>query len=145
MKRRNLRYDERGSVSIWAVLIVAAFTLIVGIAVDLTGQVNAKMRAGDIAAQAARVAGQQVDPDALMSGQTTTRVNTDSARRAALTYIVGAGMTGSVTLEAGGRELHITTTAEYRPIFLGSIGLGPFTVTGTSSARLVRAQDGSER
>jgi len=143
--RRDLRHDERGSISIWALLIVAAFTLIVGISVDLTGQINAKMRATDIAAQAARIAGQQIDPDSLMSGQPTTRVNTVRARSAALTYIAGAGMTGTVTTEAGGRQLQITTTARYQPLFLGSIGLGPFTVTGNSTARLVRAQDGSER
>ena len=142
---RDLRHDERGSVSIWAILIVAAFTLIAGISVDLTGQINAKMRATDIAAQAARIAGQQIDADTLMSGQPTTQVNTARARSAALTYIAGAGMTGTLTLEAGGRQLHITTTAQYRPLFLGSIGLGPFTVTGTSTARLVRAQNGSER
>jgi len=142
---RDLRHDERGSISIWALLIVAAFTLIVGISVDLTGQINAKMRATDIATQAARIAGQQIDPDSLMSGQPTTRVNTVRARSAALTYIAGAGMTGTVTLDAGGRQLQITTTAQYRPLFLGSIGLGPFTVTGTSTARIVRAQNGSER
>ncbi len=44
-RTRQLRHDERGSVSIWAVLIVAAFTLIVGISVDLTGQIAAKQRA----------------------------------------------------------------------------------------------------
>ena len=143
--RRELRHNERGSVSLWAVLIVAAFTLIAGIAVDLTGQINAKMRATDVAAQAARIAGQQIDTDTLMSGQPTTRVNTARARSAALTYIAGAGMTGTVTTDAGARQLQITTTARYAPIFLGSIGLGPFTVTGTSTARLVRAQHGSER
>ena len=145
MTSRDLRHDERGSVSIWAILILAAFTLIAGISVDLTGQINAKMRATDIAAQAARIAGQQIDADTLMSGQPTTQVNTARARSAALTYIAGAGMTGTLTLEAGGRQLHITTTAQYRPLFLGSIGLGPFTVTGTSTARIVRAQNGSER
>ena len=145
VRRSGLRHDERGSVSIWAVLIVAAFTLIAGISVDLTGQINAKMRATDIAAQAARIAGQQVDADTLMSGQPTTRVNPARAGSAALTYIAGAGMTGTVTTEPGGRQLQITTTARYQPLFLGSIGLGPFTVTGASTARLVRVQDGSER
>ena len=54
-------------------------------------------------------------------------------------------MTGTVTIEAGGTQLVITTTATYRPLFLTSIGIGPLTVTGTSTARLVRAQNGSER
>jgi Flp pilus assembly protein TadG len=145
MKQRDLRHDERGSVSIWAILMVAAFTLIVGISVDLTGQIAAKQRATDIATQAARIAGQQVEPDTVMNGTPSVAVNPARARQAALDYIAGAGMTGAVTLEAGGTQLLITTTAQYRPVFLSSIGVGTLTVTGTSTARLVRAQDGSER
>ena len=49
---------ERGSVTVWMVLIVMVLTMVIGIAVDLSGQVNAKRRAGDVAAQAARAAGQ---------------------------------------------------------------------------------------
>lgn len=45
---------ERGSVTVWMVLIVMVLTMVIGIAVDLSGQVNAKRRAGDVAAQAAR-------------------------------------------------------------------------------------------
>ena len=145
MNLRTLRRDERGSVSIWAVLIVAAFTLIVGISVDLVGQIAAKQQAADIASQAARVAGQQAEPDQLMTGGHTVRVNYSRARQAALTYIAAAGMTGTVTAQAGGTELQVITTAEYRPQFLSTIGVGPLTVTGPATARLVRAKDVSER
>ena len=144
-RTRQLRRDERGSVSIWAVLIVAAFTLIVGISVDLTGQIAAKQRATDIAAQAGRVAGQQLEPNTIMAGQTTARVNLDRARTAALAYIASADMTGQVSVQAGGTELLVTTTASYQPVFLTSIGFGPLTVTGTATARLVRALEGRER
>jgi Flp pilus assembly protein TadG len=142
---RQLRHDERGSVSIWAVLIVAAFTLIVGISVDLTGQIAAKQRATDIAAQAGRVAGQQLEANTIMAGQTTARVNLERARTAALAYIASADMTGEVSVQAGGTELLVTTTASYQPVFLTSIGFGPLTVTGTATARLVRALEGRER
>ena len=145
MKLPTLRKDERGSVSIWAVLIVAAFTLVVGISVDLVGQVAAKQRAADVAAQAARVAGEQADPNTLMNGTGKVIVNPQKARQAAVAYVAGADMTGTATIEAGGTQLAITTTATYRPIFLTTIGIGPLTVTGTSTARLIRAQNGSER
>lgn len=138
-------HDERGSVSVWAVLIVTAFALIVGISVDLTGQIAAKQRTDDVAAQAARIAGQQADADSLMAGTRTVTVSPQQARQAALAYIAGAGMTGTATLTAGGTQLTITTTDSYRPAFLSSLGMGPLTVTGTSTARLVRALDGSER
>jgi Flp pilus assembly protein TadG len=139
------RQDEHGSVSIWAVLIVTTFALITGISVDLTGQIAAKLHATDVAAQAARIAGEQADANTVMGGQPHTRVDTDRAREAALDYIAGADMTGTVTITASGDEISVATTASYRPVFLGSLGLGPFTVTGNSSARLVRAQNGTER
>lgn len=145
MKLGNLGKDERGSVTIWAVLIVAAFSLVVGISVDLVGQVAAKQRAADVAAQAARVAGEQADPNTLMNGTGKVIVNPQKARQAALAYVAGADMTGTATIEAGGTQLAITTTVTYRPIFLTMIGVGPLTVTGTSTARLIRAQNGSER
>jgi Flp pilus assembly protein TadG len=145
MNRRGPRHDERGSVSVWAVLIVAAFTLVVGISVDLIGQVAAKQRASDVAAQAARIAGEQADTNTLMAGSGKITVNPQQARRTALDYIAGADMTGTATIEAGGTQLVITTTAIYRPVFLTSVGIGPLAVTGTSTARLVRAQNGTER
>ncbi len=137
--------DQRGSVSIWAALIVAVFTLIVGISVDLVGQVAAKQRAADVAAQAARIAAEQVDPTTVLSGARTVTANPVRARQAALAYIAGADMTGTVTIGAGGTQLAITTTATYQPVFLTGIGIGPLTVTGTSTARLVRTLNGSER
>ncbi|HEY3411297.1 MAG TPA: pilus assembly protein [Propionicimonas sp.] len=135
---------ERGSVSVWAALIVAAFTLIVGISVDLTGQIAAKQHATDIAAQAARIAGQQLDANAVMDGGTHTSVDIAKARATALAFIARADMHGTVTV-TGGTQLEVTVTGTYRPVILTSIGLGPLTVTGTSTARLVRAQNGTER
>jgi len=145
MSLRGPRRDERGSISVWGVLIVTAFTLVVGISVDLVGQIAAKEHASDVAAQAARVAGEQADANTLMAGTGTATVSPQRARQAALAYIAGADMTGTVTIEAGGTQLAITTTATYRPIFLTGIGIGPLTVTGTSTARLIRALNGSER
>lgn len=139
------RRDQRGSVSIWAVLIVAAFTLVVGISVDLVGQIAAKQRATDVAAQAARIAGEQVDPNTVLAGTPTLTANPVRARQAALAYIAGAQMSGTVTIQAGGTQLAITTIAAYRPVFLTSLGIGPLTVTGASTARLVRTLNGSER
>ncbi|MGC3994768.1 MAG: pilus assembly protein [Propionicimonas sp.] len=145
MARTRRRHDEQGSISLWAVLIVATFTLIVGISVDLVGQIAAKQHATDIAAQAARIAGEQIDTAAVLGGASTVTANPTRARQAALAYIAGAHMSGTVTITAGGTQLAITTTASYQPVFLTSIGLGPLTVTGSSTARLVRTLKGSER
>lgn len=137
-------HDERGSVTLWALLSTITFTLIVGISVDLTGQIHAKQRATDVAAQAVRVAGQQVNPTTLMDGRPTSTIDAANAKAAAQRTIAQAGMTGTVTIQ-GGVRITVTTTARYQPQFLSSLGFGPLTVTGNATGRLVRAQDGTER
>ncbi|MEI2811930.1 MAG: Tad domain-containing protein [Nocardioides sp.] len=53
--------DERGSISIWMVTASFVMMMLVGLAVDLGGQVHAKQRAHNIAAEAARTGGEQVE------------------------------------------------------------------------------------
>ncbi len=147
-RRRTLQTergrDERGSVTLWALLATIVFTLIVGISVDLNGQIRAKQRATDVAAQAVRVAGQRVNPTTLMSGRPVATVDASLAKTTAQQVIAQAGMTGTVTI-TGGVRITVTTTARYEPLFLSSLGIGALTVTGNATGRLVRAQDGTER
>lgn len=138
------RRDERGSVTLWALLTAIVFTMIVGISVDLTGQIRAKQRATDIAAQAVRVAGQRVSPTTLMGGRPVSTVDAGLAKAAAQQVIADAGMTGTVTT-TGGVQITVTTTVRYQPVFLSSLGIGVLTVTGDATGRLVRAQDGTQR
>ena len=74
--------DERGSVTVWGVLIALILTLVIGITVDLTGQVNAQQRAHDLAQQAGRTAANQVQASQLMRGQ-SPQIDTAAARTAA--------------------------------------------------------------
>jgi len=141
VRTRRLR-DERGSVSVWLALAAVALVLCVGIAVDLGGQVHAQQRARGIAAQAARTAGEEVAAQAIR-GQAPS-VDVAAAKRAASAYLAQAGVTGTVTIRSG-NVLDVTVTDTYTPMFLSSIGVGTLTVTGHSSARLVRAVQGTER
>ncbi len=142
VRTRRLR-DERGSVSVWLALAAVALVLCVGIAVDLGGQVHAQQRARGIAAQAARTAGEEVAAAQAIRGQTPT-VDVAAAKRAASAYLSHAGVTGTVSVRSG-NVLDVTVTDTYTPMFLSSIGVGTLTVTGHSSARLVRAVQGTER
>jgi len=142
VRTRRLR-DERGSVSVWLALAAVALVLCVGIAVDLGGQVHAQQRARGIAAQAARTAGEEVAAAQAIRGQAPT-VDVAAAKRAASAYLAQAGVTGTVTVRSG-NVLDVTVTDSYTPMFLSSIGVGTLTVTGHSSARLVRAVQGTER
>ncbi|MCE1173079.1 MAG: pilus assembly protein TadG-related protein [Propionibacteriales bacterium] len=136
---------ERGSVTVWMVLIVMVLSMVMGIAVDLSGQVNAKRRASDVAAQAARVAGQQISPDAYLADGRSVELAVAKAKTAAVDYIEAAGMTGSARVESG-TELVVQTETIYRPIFLSAAGIGDLKVTGSASIRVVRvADDGEER
>lgn len=141
MKRRH---DERGSaLTIGTVLLVSVFTLILGLAVDLSGQVQTKRQAFDVAAQAARVAGQQLDADRFLDTGGTIRLTSSASRRAALDYIETAGMTGEVTID--GSDITVTATAQYTPVVLSIVGIQTLPVSGTAHARAVRALDGTER
>jgi len=129
-------------VTVWLALAAAAMVLCVGIAVDLGGQVHTQQQARDIAAQAARTAGEHVDAQAIR-GRTPT-VDTVAAIAAADEYLRRAGVTGTVTISSG-TTLQVSVTTSYQPIFLTTLGIGPLQVTGTSTAELVRAVDGTQR
>lgn len=137
------RRDERGSISIW--LVTASFVMmtLVGLAVDLGGQVHAKQRAHDIAAQAARAGGQQVQAAPAIEGHYVA-VDTAAASRAAEDYLAAADVAGTVTI-TGGDTITVNVTDVYSPKFLSVIGIGDLSVTGEASARLIRSLGGAEQ
>ena len=134
---------ERGSVSIVLATASLVMIILVGLVVDLSGQVHAQQRARDIAAQAARVGGQQILAGPAIRGQ-GVQVDTGAAKAAARSYLAASGVSGSVTIE-GGHTLLVATTDTYQTAFLGIIGLNRMTVTGHGSARLIRAVGGVAR
>jgi len=144
MRRHRLRRrDERGSVSIWLVTSSFVMMVLVGLAVDLGGQVHAQQRAHDVAAQAARAGGQQVQASAAIQGGPLS-VDTDAARAAAQGYLAVADVDGSVSI-SGGDTITVHVNDNYEPRFLGLIGIHNLHVTGKASARLVRSLGGTEQ
>jgi len=135
--------DERGSISVWLVTSSFVMMMLVGLAVDLGGQVHAKQRAHDIAAQAARAGGQQVQAAPATEGHYLA-VDTAAARNGAEDYLTAAHVSGTVTI-TGGDTITVDVTDSYSPKFLSFIDLGDLTVTGTASARLIRSLGGTEQ
>lgn len=135
--------DERGSISVWLVTSSFVMMMLVGLAVDLGGQVHAKQRAHNIAAQAARTGGEQVQAAPAIEGDYVA-VDAVAARHAAEDYLAASGVTGTVTI-SGGDTITVNVTDTYTPKFLSFIGLGDLAVTGKASARLVRSLGGSEQ
>ena len=90
LMRQSLAHDdpERGSVTIWMITTALTMVLLVGLAVDLGGQVLAKQHAQVVAFEAARAGGQQLQGAAAVLGQAAA-VDPARAVAAASTYIAG--------------------------------------------------------
>jgi len=135
---------ERGSVAIWAITTAMTLTLLAGLAVDLGGQVYAKQRAQDVAAQAARAGAQQLQGPAAIRGQGAL-LDPTRAVAAARAYLDGVpDVTGTATL-TGPDTVTTTTRATYTTRFLGLIGIHTLTVTGHAQAQVTRAVGGTPR
>lgn len=141
--RRCPALDERGSISLWLALASSVMILLVGLAVDLGGQVHTQQRAHDLAAQAARAGGEEVQAGPAIAGA-AARVDTAAARVAAQRYLAAAGVNGTVTI-TGGDTLTVTVHDTYRARFIGIVGLSRLDVTGTANAHLIRTLGGTQR
>ena len=140
MKRRH---DERGSITVWMALASFVMIFLVGLAVDLGGQVHAHERADDVAAQAARAGGEEVEGAAAIQGLELT-INPAAARAAAQRYLDVAGVDGTVSIR-NGNTITVTVHDRYDPQFLGLIGINRLDVSGTATARLIRTIGGSQQ
>lgn len=141
--RRRVR-DDRGSLSAYFISATLAVIPLLGLVVDGGGQVRATQRADLVADEAARAAGQQLEAGDAIQGDRVVLDNRST--QAARDYVVAQGLeVDSVVLEPGGREITVRTRATYEPVFLGAIGLGPWTVEGESTATLAQTDlDGEE-
>ena len=137
------RRDERGSISLW--LVTTGFTMIVlvGLAIDLGGQVHTQQRAYAIAGEAARVAGQQLRPAPAVRGEDAT-ANPALAAKAARAYLTASGLNGIVQV-TGGTTITVDVRDVYATKFLGIIGITSMTVTGHAQARITRSVGGVEQ
>jgi Flp pilus assembly protein TadG len=117
--------------------------ILVGLAVDLGGQVHAQQHARDVAVQAARAGGQQLQAPLAVRGL-AARADPVRAVAAARAYLAAADVSGNASLR-GGDTIAVTTTATYETRFLGLIGINQLTVTGAASSRIARTVGGAER
>lgn len=140
----RLSRRDRGSVTIWLALASFVMIVLVGVAVDLSGQVYAQQRARDLAAQAARTAGQQIDAARGVRGVAAT-TDTTKAITAAKAYLAAAGVSGDAVVTGGGATITVTVVDAYETKFLSIVGLQSLRVTGTAETRVVRVVGGVER
>jgi len=126
-------------------MVTAAMAMIIlaGLAVDLGGQVLTRQNVANVAAQAARAGGQQLQASRAIRGE-GVRIDNTRAAAAARAYLAASDVTGTVQLR-GGTAVAVHTAATYHTKFLGIIGIDRLPVTGSAESRIVRAVNGVER
>lgn len=132
---------EAGRISVFLAVAITGLLAVLGAAVDATGQLRTLLRADNLAAEAARAAGQAVDVDAV-AGTGQHQLDRDQAIRYAAEYLAAAGhdQPGSdwtVEPSPDGTAVEITVQLTYQPRILGLFGRPPTRVTGTATAVLV--------
>ncbi len=129
------RRRDRGSMSLFFAVTTVALLMVMGLLVDGGGALNASNRATSLAQEAARTAGQQLDPAQAIEGTAIT-IDPDAAQVAAQDYLAAAGVQGDVTIDGTGRTLTVTVHDTYHTYFAQLVGKGTINVTGTATAHL---------
>lgn len=140
----RLRHDdpERGSMSAWAAITTVAALVLVGIGVDFGGQLQAIQNARAVAAEAARVGGQQLQAPPAIRGQAVV-ASPEDAHAAASAYLAGSGLDGTVSITAG--RIVADTSTTYQTKVLSLIGITTLPASGHAEARITRAVEGVEQ
>ncbi|MFD4764570.1 TadE/TadG family type IV pilus assembly protein [Streptomyces sp. NPDC058439] len=139
-KRMVVRYAalksrDRGSMSAFFALTTIAILMVMGLLVDGGGALNAGNRATSLAQEAARTAGQQLDPAQAIEGTAIT-IDPDAAIGAAQDYLAAAHVQGDVRISDNGQTLNVTVHDTYTTHFAQLIGMATINVTGTAKAHL---------
>lgn len=130
--------DERGSASIWAILVIAgAFTVLLGLVVDGGRVIDERVAASRAAAQAARAGADALSAASVRNG--SDAVDAEAARARAQSYLRDAGMDGTVSV--AGDTVTVRVTAESENQILGVIGVTSFPIDETESARAITEED----
>ncbi|MEU3464632.1 pilus assembly protein TadG-related protein [Streptomyces sp. NPDC006733] len=118
----------------FAVAALAIF-MVMGLLVDGGGALNAANRATSLAQEAARTAGEQLDPAQAIEGTAIT-IDPDAARTAAQDYLAAAGVQGDVEITDGGQTLSVNVHSTYQTLFASMVGKSTIQVTGSATAHL---------
>lgn len=126
--------SERGSVTVFVVVLTMALMLVGGLILDGGFTLAAQRRAFNEADAAARAGAQAVDLDALRA---TGAVQLDPAAATALAelYLAGTGHRGTVRVDG---DVVCVTVSFHQPMaILGAVGVGPLEINGEGEARAV--------
>ena len=134
------RRGERGSVTVFTVIMTITLIFVAGLVVDGGQILNAKREAANVAESAARAGAQEVDEDAVRAGA-PTRLDDRRAIARAASSLASNGHQG--TARPNWNTVLVNVPPRQPMLILGIGGLGSVTVHGTGSASPIRSITGT--
>lgn len=140
---KSQRQRDRGSVSVFAVIITLVVVVFFGAVVDFEQVLEARQDANTGAQEAARAGAGRVDRNrAYTRGRFV--VDRQSGVRAARSYLRAAGYTGTVTTAGTSAiRVHVSITRPAR--FLSLIGINDLHAEATATANLTTGVEGPQQ
>lgn len=134
---------QRGSVTLWSVIVTFGLFMVIGLVVDGGAQLRATQKADQLAREAARAGAQQIAP-ASLRGKGVIAVDPVQARKAARAYIAASDAT-ITSMSVSGSTVTVHTSVTFKPVLLSAFGYGSIAVSGEGSAEAVGAYVKQER
>lgn len=132
--RRRRGRDDRGTVTAFTVVWVAAALLLAGLVLDAGLAVSTKVSARSVANAAARAGARELDVAALRT-RGVVRLDPVKAQSAATSWIARAGLRGSATVS--GSTITVTVDTEQRTQLLNLAGITSIPVHATATAEAI--------
>lgn len=133
------RWGERGSLTLFTVVVALALLLALGLVIDGSAKLRAGSEASAVAAAAARAAAGRVDESQAYGGG-RYRLAPAAAAAAARRHLAATGHQGTVTV-VGPRTVRVRVTVSRPTVLLGLIGITSVQGTGTATADLTPGVD----
>jgi hypothetical protein len=131
--------SDRGRVSVFLAIAIGAVLVVIGLTYDGVGRLRAYQRADNLAAEAARSAGQQIDVAGAIGGGAKVVSSADAvaAAQAFIAKLDEPGVSATVTAVDGDTELQVVVTITYDTVMLDLFGFADtYEVTGNASVEL---------
>lgn len=133
-----MRDGERGSMSVFTVLFSVVVFLLAGLLVDGGSAINARLRAADVAEQAARAGADQVDEDHLRQTGQMRLLGEDQVCARADEIVEAQGgddvSSGECSVGQGQAQVTVTVSVGWKAFFLSAIGFPGSEMTGEATA-----------
>lgn len=129
---------DRGSVSLFVLVVMAGIILIIGLVVDGSRAAAATGRADGYAQEAARAAAAEITLSSALRGG-GPELDVPAAHAAAQRYLEAAGVSGEVVIDSP-TQVTVTVTLSTPTAFLSIIGKSTITVHGTGTATVTPVQ-----